>query len=55
MDVYRPSSPPRIVNVFNMWIRTRIGQEPEQCVQVCTILEIELSTTLTIRGRFEGL
>ena len=37
MDVYRPSSLPRMVNVVNRWTRTRIGQELEQCGQVCTI------------------
>ena len=42
MDVYRPSSLPRMVNVVNRWTRTRIGKEPEQGGQVFTIREVEL-------------
>ena len=42
MDVYRPSSLPRMVNVVNRWTRTRIRQEPEQGGQVCNICEVEL-------------
>ena len=42
MYVYRPSGIPRMVNVVNRWTRTRIGQELDQCGQVCTIREVEL-------------
>ena len=42
MDVYRPSIIPRMVNLVNRWTSTRIGQEPEQGGQVCTIREVEL-------------
>ena len=42
MDVYRPSNLTRMFNVANRWTRTRIGQELEQCGQVCTIREVEL-------------
>ena len=42
MDVYRPLSLPRMVNVVNRWTITRIGQELEQCGQVCTIREVEV-------------
>ena len=42
LDVYRPSSLPRMVNVVNRWTKTRIGQEPEQGGQVCNIREVEL-------------
>ena len=31
-----------MVNVVNRWTRTRIGQELEQCGQVCTIREVEM-------------
>ena len=43
MDVYRPSNLPRMVNVANRWTRTRIGQDPEQGGQVCTIREVGLA------------
>ena len=42
MDVYRPSSLPQMVNVINRWTMIRIGQEPDQGDQVCTIREVEL-------------
>ena len=42
MDVYRPSSLPRMVNVVKRCTRKRIEQEPEQGGQVCTIREVEL-------------
>ena len=48
MDVYRPSSLPRIVNAVNRWTRTRIGQELEQCGQVCTIREVELAVVAVV-------
>ena len=32
-----------MVNVTNRWTRTRIGQDPEQGGQVCTIREVELA------------
>ena len=48
MDVYRPSSLPRMVNVFNRWTRTRIGQDPEQGGQVCTIREVELAVVTVV-------
>ena len=48
MDVYRPSSLPRMVNTVNRWTRTRIGQEPEQCGQVCTIREVELAVVAVV-------
>ena len=31
-----------MVNFVNRWTRTRIGQDPEQCGQVCTTREVEL-------------
>ena len=48
MDVYRPSSLPRMVNVVNRWTSTRIGQEPEQGGQVCTICEVELAVVAVV-------
>ena len=48
MDVYRPSSLPRMVNVVNRCTRTRIGQELEQCVQVCTICEVDLAVVAVV-------
>ena len=42
MDVYRPLSLPRMVNVANRWTRKRIEQDPEQGSQVCTIREVDL-------------
>ena len=48
MDVYRPSSLPRMVNVVNRWTRTRIGQELEQWGQVCTIREVELAVVAVV-------
>ena len=48
MDVYRPSSLPRMVNVVNRWTRTSIGQEPEQGGQVCTICEVELTVVAVV-------
>ena len=48
MDVFRPLSFPQMVNVVNMWTRTRIGQELEQCGQVCTIREVELSVVAVV-------
>ena len=48
MDVCSPSSLPRMVNVVNRWTRTRIGQELEQCGQVCTIREVELSVVAVV-------
>ena len=48
MDVYRPSSLPRMVNVVNRWTRTRIAQEPEQGGQVCTIREVELAVVAVV-------
>ena len=32
-----------MVNVANRWNRKRIGQELDQCGQVCTIREVELA------------
>ena len=37
-----------MVNVVNRWTRTRIGQEPEQGGQVCTILEVELAVVAVV-------
>ena len=48
MDVYRPSTLPRMVNVVNRWIRTRIRQESEQGGQVCTIREVELAVVAVV-------
>ena len=48
MDVCRPSSLPRMVNVVNRWTRTRIGQALEQCGQVCTIREVELAVVAVV-------
>ena len=48
MDVYRPSSLHRMVNVVNRWTRTRIGQEPEQGGQVCTICEVDLAVVAVV-------
>ena len=48
MDVYRPSSLPQMINVFNRWTRTSIGQEPEQCGQVCTICKVELAVVAVV-------
>ena len=48
MDVYSPSSLPRMVNVVNRWTRTRIGQELEQCGQVCTIREVEMEVVAVV-------
>ena len=48
MDVYRPSSLPRMFNVVNRWTRTRIGQELEQCGQVCNIREVELAVVAVV-------
>ena len=48
MDDYRPSSLPRMINVVNRWTRTRIGQETEQGVQVCTIREVELAVVAVV-------
>ena len=48
MDVYRPSSLPRMVNVANRWTRTRIGKEPEQGGQVYTIREVDLAVVAVV-------
>ena len=48
MDVYRPSSLPRMVKVSNRYTRTGIGQEPEQGGQVCTICEVELAVVAVV-------
>ena len=48
MDIYRPSSLPRMVNVVNRWTRTSIGQELEQCGQVCTICEVEMAVVAVV-------
>ena len=48
MDVNRPSSMPRMVNVINRWTKTRIGQEPEQGGQVCTIREVEMAVVAVL-------
>ena len=48
MDVYRPSNLLRMFNVANSWTKTRIGQEPEQCGQVCTIREVELAVVAVV-------
>ena len=48
MDVYRPSNLPQMVNIANKWTRTRIGQDPEQCGQVCTIHELELAVVAVV-------
>ena len=48
MDVYRPSSLPRMVNVVNRWTRTWIGQELEHFGQVCTICEVELAVVAVV-------
>ena len=37
-----------MVNVFNRWTRKRIGQELEQCGQVCTICEVELAVVAVV-------
>ena len=37
-----------MVNIDNRWTRTRIGQEPEQCSQVCTICEVELAVVAVV-------
>ena len=37
-----------MVNVVNRWTRTRIGQELEQCGQVCTICEVELAVVAVV-------
>ena len=48
MDVYSPSNLHRMVNVANMWTRSRIGQDPEKCGQVCTIREVELEVVAVV-------
>ena len=48
MDVYRPSSLPRMVNVINRWNRERIGQESYQGGQVCTIREVEMAVVAVV-------
>ena len=48
MDVYRPSSLPRMANVINRWTRTRIGPDPDQCGQVGTIREVELTVVAVV-------
>ena len=48
MDVYRTSSLPGMVNVVNRFTRTRIGQELEQCGQVCTIREVEMAVVAVV-------
>ena len=48
MDVYRPSSLPRMVIVVNRWTRTRIGQEPEQGGQVFTTREVDLAVVAVV-------
>ena len=37
-----------MVNVANRWTRKRIGKEPEQCGQVCTIREVELAVVAVV-------
>ena len=37
-----------MVNVVNRWTRTRIGQEPDQGGQVCTIREVELTVVAVV-------
>ena len=48
MDVYKPSSLPRMVNVVNRWTRKSIGQELDQGGQVCTIREVELAVVAVV-------
>ena len=48
MDVYRPSSIPRMFNVVNRWTSTRIGKEPEEGGQECTISEVELAVVAVV-------
>ena len=48
MDVYWLSSLPQMVNVVNRWTRTRIGQEPDQGGQVCTIRDVELAVVAVV-------
>ena len=48
MDVYRPSNIHQMANVANRWTSTSIGQEPEQCGQVCTIREVELAVVAVV-------
>ena len=52
MDVYRPSSLPRMVNAVNRWTRTRIGQETDQGGQVCTIREVELAVVAVVSNMY---
>ena len=37
-----------MVNAVNSWTRTRIGQEPEQGGQVCTIREVDLEVVAVV-------
>ena len=48
MDVYRPLSLPRMINVANRWTRTRIGKDPEQGGPVSTICEVELAVVAVV-------
>ena len=48
MDVYRPSSLPRMVSVVNRGTKTSIGQDPEQGGQVCTIREVEMAVVAVV-------
>ena len=48
MDVYRPSSLPRMVNAVNRWTMTSIEQNLEQGGQVCTIREVELAVVAVV-------
>ena len=52
MDVYRPSSLPRMVNVVNRCTITRIGQDPEQGGQVCTIREVDLAVVAVVSNTY---
>ena len=51
MYVYTPSNIPQMINVVNRWNKTRIGQEPEQGGQVCTIREVELAVVDVVSMR----
>ena len=48
MDIYRPSTLPRMENVANRWTRTRIGQEQEVRGLVCTTREVELAVVAIV-------
>ena len=43
-----------MVNAVNRWTRTRIGQELEQCGQVCTICEVEMAVVAVVSNTHKG-